>query len=144
MTESERSEIKAWSGQRYFTIDEIASMAAVGLGRIMPEVGQRYWKAYYAAKAGNWNLANYEIKELAELLEFGAITRPKYEKQLEEFVERDIGAMLRAIKNKDFAAFDAAYKEGIKNANDYHKVFEKPIVWKLPDTPPPDLDVNPQ
>jgi len=30
---------------------------APGLGRLMPEVGDRTWKAYYAAQAGNWPLA---------------------------------------------------------------------------------------
>jgi len=33
---------------------------APGLGRLMPEVGDRTWKAYYAAQAGNWPLAKFQ------------------------------------------------------------------------------------
>jgi len=54
-------------------IDRIAP----GLGRLMPEVGDRTWKAYYAAQAGNWPLARFQAKEVRKLLELCAFTRPK-------------------------------------------------------------------
>src|SRR3954464_10345519 len=47
------SELGVWSGHREMTIDEIATIQP-GLARIMPEVGQRTWKLYYAAKEEHW------------------------------------------------------------------------------------------
>ena len=29
-----------------------------GLARLMPEIGARFWKAFYAAQAANWPLAS--------------------------------------------------------------------------------------
>jgi len=44
------------------TLGQIADIQP-GLGTVMIEYGHRFYLAYYAAKAGNWGLANYEIKE---------------------------------------------------------------------------------
>src|SRR5438874_1718432 len=41
-----------WSGHRDMTLEDVAVIQP-GLGRIMPEIGARTWKAYYAAKAGH-------------------------------------------------------------------------------------------
>ena len=132
-----------WSGSAYFTLDDLAAMQP-GLARIMPEVGQRYWKLYYAAEAANWPMAKFQLGEIEELMEFGMITRPKYADDLETFVRQDMRAMKNAIESKDWESFDAAYQQGIKNANDYHKSNNKGmIVWKLPGEPPPDLDLAP-
>ncbi len=59
-------------------------------------------------------------------------------------MKEDLGAMEEGIQAKDWEKFEAAYNQGIRNANDYHKAYEKEfIVWKLPDYPPPDLDLTP-
>jgi hypothetical protein len=42
----------------------------------MIEYGYRYTTAYYAAKAGNWGLAEYQLKEMREIQEVGETTRP--------------------------------------------------------------------
>ncbi|PZC47887.1 MAG: hypothetical protein C1O27_000772 [Chloroflexi bacterium] len=142
MTE-EAAKPTGFSGSAYFTIDDLAAMQP-GLARIMPEIGQRYWKLYYAAQAGNWPMAKFQLGEIEELMEFGMITRPKYADDLEAFVMKDMKALKTAIDKKDWDGFDAAYQEGIKNGNDYHKSNNKGmIVWKLPDMPPPDLDMTP-
>src|SRR4030095_13106314 len=41
---------------RDMSIDEIATIQP-GLGRIMPEIGARTWKLYYAAEARHWPTA---------------------------------------------------------------------------------------
>ena len=143
MSVEETTKPSGWSGHRYFTIDDLAAMQP-GLARIMPEIGQRYWKLYYSAKAGNWVLARFQLKEIKELMEFGLITRPKYEEDLEAFMTQNLGAINAAIDKQDWAAFDGAFSQGIRDANDYHKSNDKEyIVWKLPDYPPPDLDLTP-
>ncbi len=46
------TEVGVWTGHREMTVEEIG-MIQPGLARIMPEVGQRTWKLYYAAKEGH-------------------------------------------------------------------------------------------
>lgn len=143
MSAEETTKATGWSGHRYFTVDDLAAMQP-GLARIMPEVGQRYWKLYYAAKAGNWALAKFQSGEIKELMEMGLITRPKYEEHLDAFISQNLSAIDAAIQNQDWAAFDEAFHQGVKDANDYHKLNNKGfLIWKLPDHEPPDLDMTP-
>ena len=44
------------SGKNTITLDDMATIQP-GLARIMPEIGARTWKLYYAAKALNWPMA---------------------------------------------------------------------------------------
>ena len=42
-------------------------------------------------------------------------------------------------------AFEAAFHSAIDMANAYHELKEKPYIrWKLPDAPPPDMDLTPR
>jgi len=141
---SDNEEIKGYNGHVYFTLDEIAHMLP-GPARLMHEVGARWWKVYYAAKAGNWPLANYEVKELIELIEICQITRPKYEKFMTPFLNESLKPLKDAVAKQDWAAFDKAYHQATKDANDYHKAADKPLIrWKLPSTPPPDMEMAPE
>jgi len=148
MTEEELleklKEFKFWTGKSELTIEDIA-MLQPGLARIMPEVGQRTWKLYYAAKAGNWPLAKFQYKEVRGLFEMGAITRPKHAEALNEFMEQGWKEVGDAVDRKDFEAFEAAFHKSIEAANAYHELKEKPyLIWKLPDAPPPDLQMEPR
>ena len=143
MSTEETTKPAGWSGHKYFTIDDLAVLQP-GLARIMPEIGQRYWKLYYAAKAGNWTLAQFQLGEIRELMELGMITRPKYEENLEAYIKENLGAIEAGIKAHDWKRVEEAFHQGIRDANDYHKLNDKEfIVWKLPDYPPPDLDLTP-
>ena len=134
----------AYNGHAYFTIDDIAAMLP-GPARLMHEVGTRWWKVYYAAKEGNWPLAAYEAKEVHELIDTCIITRPKYEQFMEPFLEQNLKAVQEAIKKQDWAEFEDAYQQSVKDANDYHKAADKPLIrWKLPETPPPDMEMAPE
>ena len=133
-----------YSGHAYFSIDDIAAMLP-GPARLMHEVGTRWWKVYYAAKEGNWPLAEYEVKEVHELIDICIITRPKYEQFMEPFLNENLKSVLGAIQKKDWAEFEAAYHQAIHDANDYHKAADKPLIrWKLPDYPPPDMELAPE
>ena len=48
-----------------------------GMAEIMPLVGGRIWKCYYAGKAKNRTLAAFQLKEAVNLMEKGAILRPE-------------------------------------------------------------------
>jgi hypothetical protein len=118
---------------------------APGLGRLMPEVGDRTWKAYYAAQAGNWPLAKFQAKEVRKLLDLCAFTRPKYDADLKQFLDKFWKPLEDAVVAEDFAAFQVHFRRSVDSGNAYHRKYDKPfIVWKLPDQPPPDLDLTPQ
>ena len=53
------------NGKRELTLDELALMQP-GMDRLMAEVGPRAHRLYYAAKAGNWRLADYFFKSLVK------------------------------------------------------------------------------
>lgn len=132
------------SGKGRLTLDELASIQP-GLARLMPEVGQRTWKLYYAAQAENWPMAKFQYKEIVGLLELGAFMRPKHGEALQAYLRTDWKPLEIAIQDRDFAAFDAAFRRAVEAANVYHDLRGKPFIqWKLPDTPPPDLDLRPR
>lgn len=60
------------------TEQRLKTLASIqpGLGTVMIECGNRYSDIYYAAKAGNWPLAAYQLKEMREIQEVGETTRP--------------------------------------------------------------------
>jgi hypothetical protein len=133
-----------FSGKRDMAIDEIATIQP-GLGRIMPEIGARTWKLYYAGKAENWPNAMYQWKETRKLFELGAYTRPKHEEAIEEYLRDHWTPLETAIKAEDPDAFLKAFDEAVDAANAWHDKKDKPYIrWKVPDHPPPDLDLKPR
>ena len=125
------------------SLDQIAELQP-GLGRIMPQVSERYWILYYAAKGGNWALATHQLSELSGLLRQGAITRPKYKDHLEAFLGGHVLALIRAIESEDWPAFERAYQKGIDGSNAYHRDFDHAeIEWVLPLDPPKHLRLTP-
>jgi hypothetical protein len=148
MTEKELEEkIKAmsfWSGKNSMTIEDMAAVQP-GLARIMPEIGARTWKLYYAAKLENWPMAKFQYKEIVGLFELGAFMRPKHEAAINQYLAENWKPIEATIERKDFAAFEKAFHDSIDAANAFHELKEKPyIYWKLPDAPPPDLDLRPR
>ena len=116
-----------------------------GLARFMPEIGARYWKCYYAAEAGNWPLARWQLNEMRKLMRLCMVTRPKYTDDLGEWIQDELEPLREAIEAGDLAAFRRIYHESVDAANELHRRWKKPfIVWKLPDMPPPDLDLTPR
>jgi len=148
MTDEElEAKIKAlsfWSGKNSMTIEDMATIQP-GLARIMPEIGARTWKLYYAAKAQNWPMAKFQYKEIKGLMELGAFMRPKHEEALNQYMAENWKALEAPIEAKDFAAFEKAFNDAIDMANAYHELKDKPYIrWKLPEGPPPALDMTPR
>ncbi|HUQ63636.1 MAG TPA: hypothetical protein VM121_07775 [Acidimicrobiales bacterium] len=137
-------EIVVDNGARKLSLDELGHTQP-GMGRLMPEVGSRVWKLWYAAEARNWPLARYELEEAVSLMELGAFVRPKYERTMSRFLADDLAPVKQSIEDGDWAAFKAAFDGMIVAANAYHGVFNKGFIrWRLPDHPPPDLDLSPE
>jgi hypothetical protein len=137
-------EILVDNGKRTMTLDELGHTQP-GMARIMPEIGVRIWKLFYAGKAENWPLARFQLKEAVNLMEVGAFVRPKYEENMAKFIAEDVEPVRKAIEAGDGPAFEATYHQMVDAANSYHEVYDKPFLrWKIPEMPPPDLDMTPR
>jgi hypothetical protein len=138
------SRVRATTKQGSLTVDEIAAMQPGG-ARIMDEVVGRFWVLYYAAKAGNWDLAQYMERESEKALGFLATVRPKYAADLEMFVKGDLAAIVRALDSRDWTAFEAAYRSAVNASDVYHAKYNKAFLrFQLPDHPPEWFDLNPR
>jgi len=136
--------IEFWGDKKSMTIEDLV-MVQPGLARIMPEIGIRTWKLYYAAKAGNWPMAKFQWKETRGLFELGAFMRPKHEEAINKYLAENWSTLEGPIGKQDFAAFEKAFNECVDMANAYHELKEKPYIrWKVPDSPPADLDFTPR
>jgi hypothetical protein len=130
------------NGKRDLTLDELAKQQP-GMDRLMAEVGPRVHRMYYAAKAGNWQLAAYFCKSVVKQLKLSVDSRPKYDPEMTAYLRDDYAPVSDAIKAEDAAGFEAAYQHMVDRANQLHGVFGKPyIAWKTPDSPPDDLDLS--
>lgn len=126
------------------TLDQLVELQP-GLGRLMPDVGRRYWILFYAAQGGNWELAHYQLRNVRNLFKIGVQTRPNMADYLEAFDKGHLGIIERAIEGKDWSAFDKAYHDSIAGLNKMHVATNHGyIVWKLPQEPPEHLELGPQ
>ena len=115
-----------------------------GMAEIMPLVGERIHKCYYAGKAHNKPLARFQLAEAVNLMEKGAILRPKYAENMEKFISEKVAAVSKCIDSGDWDGFEAEFAGMIDSANAYHEEYDKGFLrWKMPDEPPPDLDMTP-
>jgi len=118
------------------TIGRLAEIQP-GLGTIMREFGHRFYIAYYAAKADNWELAEYQIHELIEAQEIAEATRPKYAKQLKSFEDGSIKRLQNSIEAKDWKLFQQKYSETTTACNACHKINGHPYInYQLPKEAP--------
>ena len=136
--------MRFFGGKRDMSIDELATVQP-GLARIMPEIGARTWKLYYAVKAANWPIAVFQWKETRRSSS-SAPTCGRSTRRRSRSICATTGARSRdRSKAEDATAFFAAFDKAIDSANAWHEKKEKPYIrWKVPDFPPPDLDLTPR
>jgi len=91
-----------------------------GLGTVMIEYAARMGNAWWAADADNWDMVNYQLKEMTEIQEVGEVTRPAHAEALKDFEHKDLDPLIEAAKNQDMAAFTDAYDQAITGCNKCH------------------------
>ena len=124
------------------TLGQIAEITP-GLGTVMMEYSHRFYIAYYAAKAGNWELAKYELHEMLEIQEVGEATRPEHAQALKAFEDTYLNKVEESVKSKKWKDFDVAYKKAVVGCNACHTASGHAYIrYKLPDTPPRLLDLS--
>lgn len=138
------SRVRATTKHGTLSVDDLAEMQP-GMARLMDELSRRFWALYYAAKAGNWDLARYMEKESEKLLGTASVVRPKYAQDVEAFVHDRMAPIASAIEATDWAVFEAAYREAVKASDTYHDKYNKGFIrFRLPDRPPDWLDLAPR
>jgi hypothetical protein len=79
------------------------------------------------------------------MLEIGAYTRPKHEDAIEEYLRDSWAPIEVTIKEENWVTFRKAFEASVEAANAWHVEKDKPYIrWKVPDHPPPDLDLKPR
>ena len=137
------SRVRASTKHGPLTVDEIAEMQP-GMSRLMDELSRRFWVLYYAAKAGNWELARYMERESEKLLLIMARVRPKYAADLDAFAKSHLARVAAAIAGRDWDAFEAAYRGAVDASDVYHEKYDKGFLrFRLPDHPPEWFDLEP-
>jgi hypothetical protein len=132
------------NGKRTLTLNELARLQP-GMDQLMAQIAERARRLYFAATGGNWAAAGYFCRTLAKHLKQAAFSRPKYAEAMAEFLETDYAPVREAINAEDGPAFEAAWAHLVQRVNAWHEHFGKGyIVWRTPDSPPPDLDLTPQ
>ena len=82
-----------------------------GMGEIMCTTQMRHSKLWFAGKARNWDLANYELDEIKEGLNDATKYHPVFKKDasiafiLSKFTAQPLNDIGRAIKAKDTIKF---------------------------------------
>ncbi len=118
------------------TLGQIADIQP-GLGTVMIEYGHRFYIAYYAAKAANWELAAYQVKEMTEIQEVGELTRPGHSEELKAFEHTYLDPIQASIKAKDWNAFSGNYAKAVGACNACHAgTGHGYIQYRLPAHPP--------
>lgn len=131
------------TGKGQFVLDQLGPLLP-GMAEIMPLVGDRIWKCWYAGAARNQPLARFQLKEAVNLMEKAAFLRPKYAENMEKFIGQEVEAVRTAIEGGDWDAFGTAFQAMVDAANAYHDLYDKPFLrWRVPEMPPPDLDMTP-
>jgi hypothetical protein len=121
------------------TEEKLKTLAEIqpGLGTVMIEYAHRMSTAYYAAKGGNWGMADYQIKEAREIQEVGETTRPARAEMLKAFESANLDKLGDAIKAKDWKKFETAFKATVAACNGCHAANGFPFIkYQLPKSSP--------
>jgi len=120
------------------TDEKLKALAAIqpGLGSVMIEYSNRAGNVYYAAQAGNWGLAAYQLNEMTEIQEVAENTRPARARALQGFEKSALGPLAKDIVNQDATAFRTDFDKMVTQCNACHRANGYGfIVYKLPDRP---------
>ena len=117
---------------------KLAKTYKPGFGEFMSSIQIHHAKLWFAGKDQNWELADFEMHEIAETLD--AIK--EYQSEREESKKVDmlkpsLDAVKDAIEKKDPVLFNSSYLLLTNSCNSCHKAVDFGFnVVKVPETPP--------
>src|SRR5271170_2813319 len=92
------------------------------IGDIMAQQQLRHIKLWFAGRAGNWPLADYEMGELNE--GFESVNKLLGGDTVDKAVSAPMEALQKIIDNKDRAAFTAAFDQLTAGCNSCHHTLD--------------------
>lgn len=102
-----------------------AKELAPGLGEYMTTIQLHAGKLWFAARAGNWDLAAYEVHELEETME--SVKKLNAEKNgvkistvMDAVLQTQIAQLEKSIEQKNQTEFQNAYDETLSACNGCH------------------------
>jgi len=97
-----------------------------GLGEIMTLQQLRHIKLWFAGRAGNWPLADYEVDELNE--GFEDVAKLLGGDTVDKMVGAPIKALQKAVDEKNRAAFISAYDGLTAGCNNCHRTLDHAFI----------------
>ena len=135
-------EISVKTDDNELTLAEM-SAALPDTPAIMEKVGHSWWHLIYAARGGNWGLAEYYLKRVGKLENTLKVLRPKHRERLERFQAEALPSVYAAIEARDLDGLELAYTAATDYANDLHAESGYPYLrWVLPAEPPQGLQLT--
>jgi len=136
-------EIRVTTDDNELSLEEM-SAALPDTPAIMEKVGHCWWHLIYAARGGNWGLAEYYLKRVGKLENTLKVLRPKHRERLVRFQEQALPAVYAAIDARNIESLEIAYEDATQFANDLHAESGYPYLrWVLPAEPPQGLQLAP-
>jgi cytochrome c551/c552 len=116
------ADVEKLVNDKFNTVDRNLALWNIqpGLGTVMIEYGNRLSRLWFAANAGNWDMAKYQLDEMKEIQEVGETTRPARTPMLKAFEDSYLNPIDAAILAKDKAAFTTAVNNAITGCNACH------------------------
>lgn len=107
---------------KFNTVDRTLALWNIqpGLGTVMIEYGNRMDRMYFAANAGNWDMAKYQLDEMIEIQEVGETTRPGRSPMLKAFESGFLAPVNTAIMAQDAGTFTTSFNSMIGGCNGCH------------------------
>jgi hypothetical protein len=100
-----------------------------GFSQSMWEVGYRYNELYWAARDGNWPLAQYQAEKIGDTIERGIERRPARAANARFMMLDDaLPGLLGAIAEEDTAAFNAHFRLFTQSCNTCHEAEDVPFI----------------
>jgi hypothetical protein len=118
------------------TLDQMAGMMP-GMAELMLRLAQRYHVMYYAAKAGNWQLAAYQLSGARKALSTAKLTRPKYQEAIDRFTREFLDPIDSAVRAQDWSRFEQLVQKSIEASDVYHQEWGYAYIrYRMPEHPP--------
>src|SRR6266576_559270 len=98
---------------------------APGLGEYMTTIQLHAGKLWFAAKAANWELAQYELDELKETMEAAKALNAekngvKISNVLDSVLQTQVAQLAESVKRKSSGEFQKSYDETLSACNGCH------------------------
>jgi hypothetical protein len=136
-------EVRIQTEENELTLQEM-SEALPDTPVIMTRIGESWWHLFYAARGGNWSLADYYLRRVRKLEDTLAVLRPKHRERLLTFRSTALPEVIVALDIQDFGRFEKAFHEATRIANQLHAESGYPYIkWTLPVDAPVGLELGP-